>query len=111
MGLKAADLPAAGQPDTTEPLKKMGVRGLSLRLFVVSLVAVLFTIVWASNGSKPADVSRIPPMETRTDQLKFPDLYEASIAELQEGMEKGLFTSVDLVKVPLIPISLSPSMD
>jgi len=28
-----------------------------------------------------------------------PDLYEASIAELQDGLEKGLFTSVDLVKV------------
>ncbi|KAI0030559.1 amidase signature enzyme [Vararia minispora EC-137] len=27
-----------------------------------------------------------------------PDLYEASIAELQDGLEKGLFTSVDLVK-------------
>lgn len=29
----------------------------------------------------------------------FPDLYEASIAELQDGLKKGLFTSVDLVKV------------
>ncbi|KAI0291777.1 amidase signature enzyme [Multifurca ochricompacta] len=28
----------------------------------------------------------------------FPDLYEASITELQDGLEKGLFTSVDLVK-------------
>ncbi|ETW77517.1 hypothetical protein HETIRDRAFT_10776, partial [Heterobasidion irregulare TC 32-1] len=27
----------------------------------------------------------------------FPDLYEASIAELQDGLSKGLFTSVDLV--------------
>lgn len=31
--------------------------------------------------------------------MTFPDLYEASIAELQTGLEKGLFTSVDLVKV------------
>ncbi|KAF8188067.1 amidase signature enzyme [Pholiota molesta] len=30
--------------------------------------------------------------------LKFPDLYEASIAELQEGLDGGLFSSVDLVK-------------
>jgi amidase len=29
----------------------------------------------------------------------FPDLYEASISELQEGLELGQFTSVDLVKV------------
>lgn len=28
----------------------------------------------------------------------FPDLYEASIAELQHGLERGHFTSVDLVK-------------
>lgn len=30
-----------------------------------------------------------------------PDLYEASIAELQDGLQKGLFTSVDLVKVSI----------
>ncbi|KAF9440277.1 amidase signature enzyme [Macrolepiota fuliginosa MF-IS2] len=28
----------------------------------------------------------------------FPDLYEASVEELQRGLESGLFTSVDLVK-------------
>ena len=28
-----------------------------------------------------------------------PDLYEASVTELQEGLQSGLFTSVDLVKV------------
>lgn len=28
------------------------------------------------------------------------DLYEASIADLQAGLEQGLFTSVRLVKVP-----------
>ena len=29
----------------------------------------------------------------------FPDLYEASVLELQEGLEAGHFSSVDLVKV------------
>lgn len=29
----------------------------------------------------------------------FPDLYEASISELQAGLDGGHFTSVDLVKV------------
>jgi amidase len=29
----------------------------------------------------------------------FPDLYESGILELQDGLEKGHFTSVDLVKV------------
>ena len=30
---------------------------------------------------------------------KFPDLYEASIAELQHGLQNGDFSSVDLVEV------------
>lgn len=34
---------------------------------------------------------------------KYPDLYEASIAELQSGLEKNQFTSVDLVKVRFKP--------
>lgn len=33
------------------------------------------------------------------DTAELPDLYEASIAELQDGLQKGHFTSVDLVKV------------
>jgi amidase len=32
---------------------------------------------------------------------KFPDLYEVTINELQEGMVRGHFSSVDLVKVSL----------
>ncbi|EIW53237.1 amidase signature enzyme [Trametes versicolor FP-101664 SS1] len=39
------------------------------------------------------EVIRIP-----TAASPFPDLYEASIAELQAGLQVGLFTSVDLVK-------------
>ena len=30
---------------------------------------------------------------------KFPDLYEASVFELNDGLDRGDFTSVDLVKV------------
>ncbi|KAF8452586.1 amidase signature domain-containing protein [Boletus edulis BED1] len=33
-----------------------------------------------------------------SDSVMFPDLYEAGIAELQRGLDKGQFTSVDLVK-------------
>ncbi len=29
----------------------------------------------------------------------FPDLYEASVLELQDGLDAGRFTSVDLIKV------------
>ena len=30
---------------------------------------------------------------------KLPDLYEASVVELQQGLDDGVFTSVELVKV------------
>ena len=36
---------------------------------------------------------------SRSGTNVFPDLYEASVEELQNGMEAGHFTSVDLVKV------------
>lgn len=36
----------------------------------------------------------------------FPDLYEAGIAELHQGLDKGQFTSVDLVKVGPVPAYL-----
>jgi len=32
-------------------------------------------------------------------QVQFPDLYEASVLELQQGLDAGHFSSVDLVKV------------
>ena len=34
-------------------------------------------------------------------KVVFPDLYEATIAELQDGLTRRHFTSVDLVKVTL----------
>ncbi|EJD52035.1 amidase signature enzyme [Auricularia subglabra TFB-10046 SS5] len=37
-------------------------------------------------------------VEQPPSRAVFPDLYEASIAELQHGLERGHFTSVDLVK-------------
>jgi hypothetical protein len=37
----------------------------------------------------------------------FPDLYEASVEDLQQGMEAGQFTSVDLVKVGLLSFGAS----
>ncbi|KAJ3479278.1 hypothetical protein NLI96_g9169 [Meripilus lineatus] len=47
-------------------------------------------------------------MEVRTQSVQdlggLPDLYEASIAELQEGLERRAFTSVDLVKAYLARI-------
>lgn len=38
-----------------------------------------------------------------SDAVAFPDLYEAGIVELQQGLEQGQFTSVDLIKVCPMP--------
>ncbi|CAE6442977.1 unnamed protein product [Rhizoctonia solani] len=47
-------------------------------------------------------LSLLPPATfsfvARAPSIKYPDLYEASIKELQDGLDKGDFTSVDLVK-------------
>jgi amidase len=41
--------------------------------------------------------------EARSKAGPFPDLYEASVEDLQQGLDAGHFTSVDLVKVrPII---------
>ncbi len=40
-----------------------------------------------------------PVSAAATAKVQFPDLYEASILELQEGLDAGHFSSVDLVKV------------
>ena len=47
-------------------------------------------------------VSVLQDAQRQTSISTFPDLYEASIAELQSGLESGLFTSVDLVKVSIV---------
>lgn len=39
---------------------------------------------------------------TAPASIQFPDLYEASILELQQGLDAGHFSSVDLVKVGAI---------
>ena len=41
-------------------------------------------------------------IRTATSGTVFPDLYEASILELQAGLNAGHFSSVDLVKVPAV---------
>ena len=74
----------------------MTTRGLTLRLLVASFLTVLITLVWAEKAFNVKDVTPVSFAQT-----EFPDLYEASISELQDGMERGLFTSVDLVKVSL----------
>jgi len=36
--------------------------------------------------------------EQHKPQIHFPDLYEATVLELQQGLDAGHFSSVDLVK-------------
>ncbi|KAF9238055.1 amidase signature domain-containing protein [Melanogaster broomeanus] len=43
--------------------------------------------------------------------FQLPDLYEAGIAELQQSLEKGHFTSVDLVKAYLARIEEAAALD
>ena len=75
-------------PDTTM------MQAIRLNLILVSFVvlAYQFLLVFSSSNPDAADASE-------PDAPTFPDLYEASIAELQDGLAKGLFTSVDLVTV------------
>lgn len=67
--------------------------------WVIFYLGVLFlgqSTAWAQ------EIKTTPPaMVAFTDlqAFEFPDLYEASIADLTLGLNNGLFTSVDLVKV------------
>lgn len=61
----------------------------------LSLFTLIPALVCTSYGFKQ-EVLHIPNATP-----PFPDLYEASIAELQDGLQRELFTSVDLVKVLL----------
>ena len=68
-----------------------------LRLSVAtSLLTLILALVWAGYGFKQ-ETARTPG--PAAEAVTFPDLYEASIAELQAGLDGGQFTSVDLVKV------------
>ncbi|KAG8685164.1 hypothetical protein FRC09_014925, partial [Ceratobasidium sp. 395] len=51
-------------------------------------IVILFSLLLAS----------VLWLSSHTEDPEYPDLYEASIVELQTGLDKGHFTSVDLVK-------------
>ncbi|KAI0672166.1 amidase signature enzyme [Trametes maxima] len=65
---------------------------MSRRISWFSFFTLILALAWAGYGFKQ-EVACTPAAAS-----SFPDLYEASIVELQEGLQKGLFTSVDLVK-------------
>ncbi|EIW53226.1 amidase signature enzyme [Trametes versicolor FP-101664 SS1] len=61
------------------------------RLSLLAIGILVLALVCASQGHTSAQ-------SPESAAINFPDLYEASIAELQDGLERGHFTSVDLVK-------------
>lgn len=64
------------------------------RLSLLTIGILVLALVCASQGQTSAQ-------SPTSAAINFPDLYEASIAELQDGLERGHFTSVDLVKVSM----------
>lgn len=64
------------------------------RLSLLAVGILVLALVCASHGQTSAQLPT-------SAAINFPDLYEASIAELQDGLERGHFTSVDLVKVSM----------
>ncbi|CDO76776.1 hypothetical protein BN946_scf184978.g5 [Trametes cinnabarina] len=64
---------------------------LVFRWPLLAICMMVLALIWGSSG-------KVPQSPTAAGFVKFPDLYEASIAELQNGLEQGHFSSVDLVK-------------
>ncbi|KAH9942367.1 amidase signature enzyme [Epithele typhae] len=64
-------------------------RVVSAWLSLVSVFGLLAALTCSASGDQQS---------VAASAVTFPDLYEASISELQDGLEKGHFTSVDLVK-------------
>lgn len=78
-----------------------------VHFFLACLLAFVYQIAFGNAGKDVIDGATLPPDTRRlahptrrlASNTTLPDLYEASISELQFGLEQGLFTSVDLVTV------------
>lgn len=70
---------------------------LSVWLFVSALLLSL--LCCPSTYGALTGISRVRDSTSFAGNAPLPDLYEATITELQDGLEKGLFTTVDLVTV------------
>lgn len=76
------------------------------RLWLVFLVFSAVLAVACSNAvSVPQvrDTAEVALEERQSSSYVFPDLRNASIHDLQNGLEGGHFSSVDLVKVSAAP--------
>ena len=71
---------------------------ISKTLRIILLLASLLAVVYQLRVAFGFSPTSFRSAEVVGGKL-LPDLYEASIDELQDGLDKGLFTSVDLVVV------------
>lgn len=73
---------------------------ISIRFLVFVVLASFLTTCLPAQEIPDDHIGDVIHSRSRNVQkfAGFPDLYEASIAELQEGLEQKVFTSVDLVK-------------
>jgi len=62
----------------------------------LSALLAIFACLQIARG---VTATRDSATEQHEPPVQFPDLYEASVLELQEGLDAGHFSSVDLVKV------------
>lgn len=67
--------------------------------FLVSAVLAQVFLIEIAHGSSGDQIAEIPLVLTHQACVMSSDLYEASITELQDGLENGYYSSVDLVKV------------
>lgn len=88
--LTSSELPPTSEL-VFEPQLHQSLRLRSAMMRSFAFLLVLWLVVAHYSGSFARSVPN------------YPDLYEASIEELQHGLDSGLYTSVDLVKVCIYP--------
>ena len=81
---------------------------ITLLVIGMKVIATLASLLISIQAFKPALAWSI---RGRAAPAPLPDLYEASVSELQDGLEKGAFTSVDLVKVSLEGVTVRDSQE
>lgn len=95
--LHNASMDAPGPPHP--PKTTMRRTAFKYMLVWLGLLSVLALCTSSSAAPQEVEIAGRSSSSVGSELGGFPDLYEASIAELQEGLEKRRFTSVDLVKV------------
>lgn len=65
----------------------------------LSIFLALASAIHITQGTSSSLINENSAAVKPVAQVEFPDLYEASVLDLQNGLDAGHFTSVDLVKV------------